>query len=99
MRAEFASEMRGDLSIEEERQLQQRLVAVRVRVRDGVKVKLRGRACSPASRGLHCHLTTHHAPLVAPFIQRESDVEKLQKENEENTRQLNKLEEQFTQVR
>jgi len=57
MRAEFASEMRGDLSIEEERQLQQRLTA------------------------------------------RESDLEKLQKENEENTRQLNKLEEQFTQVR
>lgn len=57
MRAEFASEMRGDLSIEEERQLQQRLAA------------------------------------------RETDVEKLQKENEENTRQLNKLEEQFTQVR
>ena len=57
MRAEFASEMRGDLSIEEERQLQTRLQA------------------------------------------READVEKLQKENEENTRQLNKLEEQFTQVR
>ena len=57
MRAEFASEMRGDLSVEEERQLQQRLSA------------------------------------------READVEKLQKENEENTRQLNKLEEQFTQVR
>jgi hypothetical protein len=57
MRAEFASEMRGDLSIEEERQLQTRLQV------------------------------------------READVEKLQKENEENTRQLNKLEEQFTQVR